>query len=271
MEKQKRDRLFLASMICLCAVLVTACVVLGVVSAKDAPMPEATPQPVLNPIVHTTPKPTPEPTPEPMPEPTPTPIPYDPPPELTAAQHVNPHVIAWLEIPGTEIRYPVLQHPTEDNHYLDITIEGGYGYPGSIYTNSMEGRDFDTFNTVIYGHNMGNGTYFGSLKNYHERSFLNTHREIDIYTPTAEYVYDIFAVVVYDDRYITDFYDDSKPGDRAAFLRSLTETGAMILDDVPVSPDGHIITLSTCIADMPLNRLLIVAARRETEPAATTT
>ena len=52
-------------------------------------------------------------------------------------------------------------------------------------------------------------------------------------------------------------------------LRSLTEMGATILDDVPVSPDGHIITLSTCIADMPLNRLLIVAARRETEPAAT--
>ena len=268
MNKQKRDRVFLAFMICLCAVLVTACVVLGVMTAQDPQKPEPTSSQTMPPTPVPTPEPTPEPKPEPTPEPTPTPIPYDPPWELTAAQNVNPHVIAWLEIPGTVIRYPILQHPTEDNHYLDLTIDGEIGYPGSIYTNSMEGRDFDTFNTVIYGHNMGDGTYFGSLKNYHERDFLNAHREIDVYTPTAEYVYNVFAVVIYDDRYITDFYDDSKAGDRAAFLRSLTEMGATILDDVPVSPDSHLITLSTCVAGMPNNRLLIVAVRRENEPGA---
>ena len=101
-------------------------------SAEPTPIPTAVP----------TPTPSPSPTPTPTPIPTPTPTPYDPPEELLAAVEVNPHVIGWLEIPETDIRYPILLHPTEDNHYLNITIDGGYGYPGSVYTNKMEGKDF---------------------------------------------------------------------------------------------------------------------------------
>ena len=47
-----------------------------------------------------------------------------------------------------------------------------------------------------------------------------------------------------------------------AFLRSLQDFGAVIDERVPVSTDGHIITLSTCVGGMPNNRLLIVAAEK---------
>jgi len=191
------------------------------------------------------------------------PEPYRPPEELEQSLELNAHVIGWLEIPGTEIRYPILQHPTEDNYYLNITIEGGYGYPGSIYTNSMEGRDFDTFNTVIYGHNMADGSYFGSLKNYNDPDFLEAHREIDIYTLSEKHVYNVFAVVSYDDRYITDMYDDTERSDCIAFLRSLPAFHPLYPKGARLSLDGHIITLSTCIGGMPYNRLLIIAAERE--------
>ena len=130
----------------------------------------------------------------------------------------------------------------------------------------LEGRDFDTFNTVIYGHNMANETYFGSLKYYNDESFRDAHREIDIYTPTKALRYDVFAVVTYDDRYITDRYRDEKREDRMAFLRSLLEFSPVVYDDVSVGPDSHILTLSTCIGGMPNNRLLILAVLRE--PAA---
>ena len=189
--------------------------------------------------------------------------PYRPPEELEQSIEQNAHVIGWLEIPDTAIRYPILQHPTEDNHYLDITIDGGYGYPGSIYTNSMEGRDFDTFNTVIYGHNMADGSYFGSLRHYNDPDYLEAHREIDIYTLTEKHVYDVFAVVRYDDRYITYEYDDTVRGDRIAFLRSLHAFDPLYAKGARLSLDGHIITLSTCIGGMPYNRLLIIAAERE--------
>ncbi len=253
-----KKRKILIAVLCVCAVLVvfSAAVVVSSVHSFLAVTP--TPVPTSSP----TPVPTPSPTPVPTPTPTPTPVPYTPPDALYESWELNHHVIAWLDIPGSSISYPILLHPEEDNHYLNINIDGSYGYPGCIYVNSMEGRNFDTFNTVIYGHNMANGTYFGSLKNYNDADFRAAHREIDIYTPTEKHSYELCAVVTYDDRYITERYDDDNPADRMAFLRSLHDFGAVIDESVPVSTEGHIITLSTCVGGMPNNRLLIVAAEK---------
>ena len=257
----------LGIVLCVCLVLIGAATLLvtQVFCRQYAPQPAATPSPLPAATPTPTPTPVPTPTPTPTPVPTPTPEPYLPPRELEIARDINPHVIGWLEIPDTEIRYPILRHPTMDNHYLNITIDGQTGYPGSIYTNTMEGEDFDTFNTVIYGHNMADGSYFGSLKRYNDADFLAAHREIDIYTPTRLHRYDVIAVVCYDDRYITERYDDTKEADRVAFLKSLQEFGAEIPADAEVRIDGHIITLSTCIGGMPNNRLLIVASERSGE------
>ena len=259
MKKLLNSRAFLWAALCVCAVAAAFAIRSAAAFMTPAPTPAPTPTPTPVP----TPVPTARITPPPTPEPTPTPPPYDPPEELAIAQAINPHVIAWLEIPDTEIRYPVLLHPTEDNHYLNITIDGYAGYPGSVYTNSMEGKDFDTFNTVIYGHNMADGSYFGSLKNYNDRDFYAAHREIDIYTPEKAHVYKVFAVVAYDDRYITERYDDAVEADRTAFLRSLLDFNPATFDDVAVNAESHILTLSTCIGGMPNNRLLIVAAEQE--------
>ena len=214
---------------------------------------------------------TPAPTPEPTSEPTPKPVQedYTPPEDLGEQQERNAHVIAMFDIPGTDTRYPILLHPTEDNYYLDVTIDGDYGLPGCLYVNSMEGKNFDTFNTVIYGHNMRDGSYFGDLKNYYERSYLDSHREIDIYTPSEKRVYDIFGVVVYDDRYITARYKDDNPADCTAFLESLDNGSPenILLDDIPVDADSHILTLSTCTGD-DTTRLLILAVERVPEAEA---
>ena len=191
---------------------------------------------------------------------------YQPPEELVALWEQNKDVIGALSIPGTDIHYPILQHPSVDDYYLNVCFDGTEGLPGSIYTNAVEGKAFSTFNTVIYGHNMADGSYFGSLRQYNDAAFLAEHREIDIYTPTRAHRYDVIAVVTYDDRYITDFYNDERAGDRAAFLQSLQDFGAVIPADASVSVDGHIITLSTCIGGMPDKRLLIVAAEREDVP-----
>ena len=190
---------------------------------------------------------------------------YVPPAELAACREQNAHVIALLNVPGAGICYPILQHPTEKDYYLNITIDGDEGYPGSIYTNPIEGQDFATFNTVIYGHNMRDGSFFGSLKSYRDPEFRDSHREIDIYTESEKHVYDVFAVVVYDDRYITANFKDDNEADRERFLESLNNGYAdtVVLDDVEVNADSHIITLSTCISDMHDNRLLVVAVERE--------
>lgn len=182
--------------------------------------------------------------------------------DFEALWAINPDVYAWIEIPGTEIAYPILQHPTDDSYYLNHTIEGVEGYPGSLYTESCDAKDFSDFNTVIYGHNMKDRSMFGSLKDYRDADFLTEHREIIIYTPTEKRVYQIFAAVVYDDRYIPAVYDDDNPEDRQAFLNSLSETrdlNSQVLDEVDVNTDSQILTLSTCIGGQPNNRYLIEA------------
>lgn len=194
---------------------------------------------------------------------------YSPPEALVNLWRQNHAVIGAINIPGTDIRYPILQHPSIDDYYLNICFDGKEGYPGSIYTNKMEGQVFDTFNTVIYGHNMSDGSYFGGLRLFRDPDYLAEHREIEIYGVNAKHVYDIFAVVVYNDKRITDYYPDDRVADRKAFLNSLKadgEDGTILLTDVAVDPNwGHIITLSTCIHNQPDNRLLIVAAERASE------
>ena len=68
----------------------------------------------------------------------------------------NPDVYAWITVPGTEIEYPILQHPSDNSYYFMHNIDGSYGYPGCIYTENLNSKDITDNNTVIYGHNVKN-------------------------------------------------------------------------------------------------------------------
>ncbi len=182
--------------------------------------------------------------------------------DFDALAAVNPDIYAWIDIPGTEVSYPIAQHATDDSYYLNYTIEGVYGLPGSIYTERCDATDFSDFNTVIYGHNMANDTMFGSLNNYRDADYFAAHSEIFIYTETETRVYEIFAAVVYDDRYLPYVYDDESVADCEAFLLSLYQNANaadLINPEISVSAESEIITLSTCIGNMPDNRYLVVA------------
>lgn len=191
---------------------------------------------------------------------------YTPPQALKTLWELNHDVIGGLSIPGTDINYPILQHPASDDYYLNVCFDGSGGLPGCIYVNAVDGQTFDTANTVVYGRNMSDGSYFGSLKNYLDVEYLDAHREIDVYAVDKEHVYDVFAAVIYDDRRITDAYLDELSADRWAFLQSLQTDGlpgTIILDDKNVDADrDRLLTLSTGITDRPENRLLIVAVER---------
>ncbi len=88
-------------------------------------------------------------------------------------------------------------------------------------------------------------------------------REIDIYGVNTKHIYQVFAVVIYDDRRITDCYTDGEPADQWAFIQSLQTDGlpgTILLDDTGLDAGtDRILTLSTGITGMPDNRLLIVA------------
>ncbi len=185
--------------------------------------------------------------------------------DFEALQAINSHIYAWLDIPGTDISYPILQHPTETDYYLMHTYDDQAKYPGSIYTQTGTPQDFSGFNTLIYGHDAPDFSMFGSLEYFRDESFLQDHRTVKIYTPEEELTYRIFAAVVYSNKLIPYYYDDTSMVDRQAFLDSLsTEVRNMnnhILDDVDVSAQDQIITLSTCLGFETEYRYLVTAVR----------
>ena len=104
--------------------------------------------------------------------------------DFASAQAMNPDVYAWIWIPGTNIDYPILQSETEDDaYYLNHTIEKKEGLPGTIYTEKYNGKEFSSPVTVVYGHNMKNGSMFADLHKYEDRSFFDANPYIYIYLP----------------------------------------------------------------------------------------
>lgn len=184
--------------------------------------------------------------------------------DFTSLQEVNLDVHAWIHVEDTMIDYPVLQNSVDDEFYLDHTWEGTYSAEGAIFSQSYNDKEFTDFNTVLYGHRMGAGveTMFHQLRYYKDDEFMDSHREIIIYTPHHILTYKVFAAVVYDNRHLMLRYDYEKAEDRQAFLDSIWNSRDMrnkFRDDVEVTVDDRILTLSTCIQGEPDHRFLIEA------------
>lgn len=187
---------------------------------------------------------------------------YVSPVDFEGMWEINEDVYAWITIPGTEIDYPILQHETDNTYYLNYNIDGSYGYPGCIYTENLNSKDFTDNNTVIYGHNMKNGTMFAGLHKYKDEAFLKENDQVVIYTPEGELHYTIFAAYVYDDRHLLysfDFADTAVYENYLASVLSMRSMNAVIRDDISVTKEDKIITLATCLASQPENRLLVQA------------
>ena len=181
---------------------------------------------------------------------------------------VNKDVYAWITVPGTVIDYPILQHATDNTYYLNYNIDGSYGYPGCIYTENLNSKDFTDNNTVIYGHNMKNGSMFAGLHKFEDADFFNEHKQVLIYTPEREYDYTIFAAYIYDDRHLMysfNFADEQVYATYLEDIQNMRSMNALIREDITVTAEDKIITLVTCIGNQPSKRLLVQAVLNQDE------
>lgn len=174
----------------------------------------------------------------------------------------NPDVYAWITIPGTAVDYPILQNTEDNDYYLTHTIDGVESPEGAIYTENYNDKNFEDTNTVIYGHDMKNGSMFQSLHNYMDRTFFDEYREIIVYTPDAVRHYKIFAAYLYDDRHLLQSFDFSNERVYRAYLDnifSIRDMNACIDTSVEIDTEDKIITLSTCYGNQPDKRYLVQA------------
>lgn len=200
------------------------------------------------------------------PEPAATPEPEEPKVLLEKIQKLretftNDDIVGFLSIIGADVDLPVAQ--SEDNeYYLKHDLNGEINAAGTVFMDYECDAYELSRHTVIYGHNMRNGSMFHHLRYYNDPDYWRAHPIISLTTPYEETTWEIFAVY----QTSTDFYYIQVlfPHDEAfnALVsemkkKSIYETG------VAVDEEDYILTLSTCSAGVADTRMVVSAKRME--------
>ena len=187
--------------------------------------------------------------------------------DFDALQALNPDIYAWLEIPGTDISYPVVQNPYNDSYYLRTNSDGNYSAGGAIFSESTyNGTDFTDPVTILYGHHMNAGNLmFGHLQDYYsDPEFLASDVHIRIYTRAGMQEYAVFAAIPFNRSHILYYNDMHNSYAFSEFFDSvmgIRELGAYVNEDhAPSDPEtDRVLILSTCLAGDNTRRFLVMA------------
>ena len=169
--------------------------------------------------------------------------------DFDALRETGPDIIGWLTLPDTAINYPVTQ--TDDNeYYLHHLYDGTYNKTGCLFADYENQEDFSDRNTIIYGHNMRDGSMFATLNEYDEQSYYDGHPQMYLVTPDGGYVVEIFTAFVAKP---SESGSDTSPWrlsfkDDGAYTTWLSEMAgrSVIETDVTVTSSDKVLTLSTC-------------------------
>lgn len=105
----------------------------------------------------------------------------------------NNDYLFWLYIPNTKIDYPVMM--SKDNKdYLHSSFYKEKLYAGTLFIDALSQKQENQDNLIVYGHNMKDGSMFGTLKKWRSAKYFNEHKFIEVYTEKEKRVYLIFAV-----------------------------------------------------------------------------
>ena len=94
----------------------------------------------------------------------------------------NREICAWLWIPGCALDVPVA-HGQDNAYYLTHDAFCRERIYGSIFAPCDTPEDFSERHTILYGHNMRDGTMFGGLKKYREASWKQEFPYLYLYLP----------------------------------------------------------------------------------------
>lgn len=103
---------------------------------------------------------------------------------------INEDIVGWIFIENTNIDYPILKD--KETYYLQHSFDKKYNSNGSIFTTNLS--PFEDEETLIYGHNMKNGSMFTNLSKYWNEDFFKSHLKFKVYTPECNYEANVFSV-----------------------------------------------------------------------------
>jgi sortase B len=176
----------------------------------------------------------------------------------------NADTLAWVEIPNSDMSFPVMQRADDNSYYLSHDFNNAKSIYGAAYIEDYNQSDFSDTAVVIYGHNINNGEWFGELQTiFTDSASFENSRDIKLYLPNEERTYRVFAAVPYDDSHIlyyNDFTNDKVYDD---FIKNIAETRAVnsIVDSDSLPTAGTpLLIFSTCMSGDYSRRFLVIAA-----------
>ena len=171
-------------------------------------------------------------------------------------KQINGDFVGWIRLDDSTVDYPFVQG-TDNEYYLRHLFDGTYNNSGCVFMDVNNNRDFSDKNTILYAHNMKNGTMFASIEKYKDASYYDGHKVIHIYTEAATYdVYPVAGIVTdgQDDYVRTSFNDDN---DFMSYVNRFVSSSTFTSEQSIESTD-RIVMLSTCNYDRSDGRYVLI-------------
>lgn len=182
-----------------------------------------------------------------------------------ALKEQNADFAAWLTVAGTDIDYPVMYTPEDPEFYLHRAFDKSDSVSGTPFIGEGGSPESDLF--IIYGHNMKNGTMFGTLSRCGDPDFYREHSTLTLASVEGKGVYEIFAVVETRVLYAGEagyrYYSHAGVLTEADFVELtgwLTENALYRTGIIPAFGE-QIVILSTCSYHTENGRFLVAARK----------
>lgn len=155
--------------------------------------------------------------------------------------------VGYIYQDDTVVSYPILQ--AEDNDkYLRHLMNGEYNVAGSLFVDYAFEEGLNSRYSIIYGHNMDDGSMFGTLTKYKDEEYYKEHPEFQIFVGDRGYVYYVYAAAqVPIDSFVFN-YNDMTDEEFLEFMAEVKELTDYEIDiPVKITEHSHVVLLSTCI------------------------
>lgn len=173
---------------------------------------------------------------------------------------------AHLTVEGTNIDYPVVQHPTDDSFYLNHDFENNETIYGAVFTERVNAKDFNDPATIIYGHATRDGSMFGTLSNFADQSFFQQNKTITVQTEQALIYYEVFAAYSFTDEHLFYSYHLDNKDSVSGYLNKIKEFSAQSgghYRELSLKSVQKLLILSTCDAEDGGRRFVVHASERK--------
>ena len=186
-------------------------------------------------------------------------------PTLKDLKKLNPDVKAWIQVPKTNIDYPVVQGQ-DDMEYINKNVYGEFELSGALFLSCLNKDDFSDPYNLVYGHNMKNGGMFADVADFTNKEYFETHQKGKLYLTDATRKIRFFACMKVTAADAKIYHPDGYRKENLKDLLDYIQANAVQYRDVNVADENSLIALSTC-SEAETNGRVVLIGKLEREVA----